>query len=236
MKEGPTHIGVILDGNRRYAKKLGLNAWKGHEKGAEKFKEFLDWCEELGITEVTAYCFSIQNFNRAKDEIDFLMGLFKKATLETLKEEHFKTLKEKDVKITFIGRRELLSKELQALLKEMEEKTKDYKTYRINIAMAYGGREEITDACKKIAEKVAKGEIKAEEIDEKMITEHLQLPHNPDIMLRTSGEKRTSNFLPWQSTYSEWFFIDKTWPEITKEDLKQIIEEYKTKRERRFGN
>ncbi len=233
-RDAPKHIGIILDGNRRYAKKLGLNPWKGHEKGAEKFRNFLDWCEELGIKEVTAYCFSIQNFNRAKDEIEFLMKLFKESAFETLKKENFKLLKEKDVKVKFIGRIHLLPAEIQELIKEIEEKTKEHNTHKINIAIAYGGREEITDAFKQIAEKISSGEVKPEGITENMITEHLQLQNDPDLIIRTSGEKRMSNFLPWQSNYSEWFFIDKTWPEIEKEDLIKIFEDFKT-RQRRFG-
>ncbi len=235
MNQQPKHIGIILDGNRRYAKRFGWNPWKGHEKGAEKFKDFLNWCEELGVNEVTAYCFSMQNFNRTAEEVNFLMKIFTKSTKKTLKKENIKQLKEKDVRIKFIGRTHLLPEELQKLMKDLEKETKDHTKNKINIAIAYGGKEEITDAVKEIAKEITENKIRPEEITEETITEHLQLKTEPDLIIRTSGEKRTSNFLPWQSAYSEWFFIDKTWPEIQKEDLKQAIEEYITKRQRRYG-
>ena len=235
MNEGPKHIGIILDGNRRYAKKLMLNPFKGHEKGAEKFKEFLEWCEELGVKQITAYCFSMQNFNRTEDEINFLTNLFKKIAEDMLKEDNLKQLQEKGARVRFIGRIDLFPEKLQTAAQKLEEKTKDNRNYELNLAMAYGGREEITDAVKRIAEKIRNGEISPEEVDEKIIQENLYLQNEPDLIIRTSGEKRTSNFLPWQAVYSEWFFIDKTWPEIEKDDLKAIIEEYKTKRQRRFG-
>ncbi|VVB81302.1 Tritrans,polycis-undecaprenyl-diphosphate synthase (GGDP specific) [uncultured archaeon] len=227
MNEAPKHLGVIVDGNRRFAKRLMMNPWKGHEWGAEKFRKFTEWCFELGVQEITAYVFSIQNFNRPKDEFEYLMKIFKQMVNERLQPDNLKEMKEKGVKITFIGRQEMLPKELQELQNKLMEATKENKPKRVNFAMAYGGREEIIDAVKKI---VAEGK----EVNEEEFSKCLWLNSNPDLIIRTGGEQRTSNFLPWQSTYSEWIFLEKLWPEIEKEDLVKCIEEYKS-RERRFG-
>lgn len=235
MEKTVNHIGIILDGNRRWAKQLALHPWKGHEKGAEKFRTFLDWCEELNINEITAYTFSMQNFNRAQDEIKFLMKLFVETAKKTLIEENIKLADEKGARFRFIGRRQLLPENLQKLIKEIEEKTEKNNKKTINICLAYGGREEITDALKKIAEKIEKRDIKKEDINEELITENLYIKNDPDLIIRTSGEQRTSNFLPWQSIYSEWFFLKKSWPEIEKEDLIEVLKEYKNNRKRRFG-
>ena len=234
MTEVPRHIGVIVDGNRRFAKRLMLKPWKGHEWGAEKFRKFCDWCNELGVEEITAYLFSIQNFNRPKEEFDYLMKIFKNEIELLLKPEKLNELKQKGIRINFIGRRWMLPKELQELQDKVMEATKDNKPRRINFAMAYGGREEIIDAVQKIAQEAKEGKIDPAKIDEKEVGKHLWLDSAPDIILRTGGEQRTSNFLPWQGTYSELIFIEKFWPEIEKEDVVACIEEYKN-RERRFG-
>ncbi|OYT32675.1 di-trans,poly-cis-decaprenylcistransferase [Candidatus Woesearchaeota archaeon ex4484_78] len=235
MQEKPKHIAVIVDGNRRYAKKQGKLPWKGHEAGGEKLKKFIQWCNEEGITELTLYLFSMQNFNRTKEEIAELMKIFNKYLTDLLKKENLKKAQKEGARIRFIGKTELFSEELQEKMKKITEATKENTGKKLNLATAYGGREEITEAMKKIGKKIEKGELKPEEINEETIKENLWLNSEPDLIIRTSGEHRTSNFLPWQSTYSELFFIDKLFPEIEKEDLKQVIKEYMEKRERRYG-
>lgn len=229
MVESPKHLALILDGNRRFAKKYALQAMKGHEKGKEKVRDMLTWAKELGFTEVTVYAFSIQNFKRSTEEVNLLMNLFMEACEELLND------KEKDtLQVRFIGRRTMLPQKVQEKLERVEKETKNNKPYTFNICLAYGGREEITDAMKLIAQEVKTGKILVEEITEELVNSHMQLQTQPDMVIRTSGEQRTSNFLPWQSTYSEWFFIEKYWPEFEKEDLEQCLTEYK-KRDRRFG-
>ena len=218
------HIGIILDGNRRFAKRLMKEPWKGHEYGAEKVEILFDWCKELNIKELTLYAFSLENFNRPKREFDFLMNIFEKE-FTRLKDD--KRLEKNKIKIRFIGKRELLNKNIQKLMAELEEKTKNYSNYIINFAIAYGGRQEILDAIKKLKES-------DEEINEENFQKNLWLSSQPDFIIRTGGEKRTSNFLPWQAVYSEWIFLDKMWPEFTKEDLIACIEDFQN-RQRRFG-
>lgn len=230
----PKHIGVILDGNRRFAKRLMVNPWKGHEWGAEKFRKFTEWCHELGIEEITAYVFSIQNFDRPKDEFEYIMKVFKTEFEHLLKPESLQKSKENGIRIRFIGRQWMLPKEIQELQNKVMEATKDNSPRRLNFAMAYGGREEILDAVQKIAAEAKEGKIDPASINEAEIGRHLWLDSAPDLILRTGGEQRTSNFLPWQGTYAELIFIEKLWPEIEKEDVVACIEEYKN-RERRFG-
>jgi len=224
QETGVRHLGIILDGNRRFSKRLMLEPWKGHEYGAEKMEKLFEWIKELGIKELTLYCFSLENFKRPKKEFDFLMKLFKK---EFSKLKSDKRVHEDKIKIRFIGKTELFDAELQKIIKELEEATKSYNSYLINFALGYGGRQEIVEAVKKLIES-------KEEINEKNLTKNLWLKSEPDLIIRTGGEKRTSNFLPWQSAYSEWVFLDKTWPEFTKQDLIYCINEF-SKRERRFG-
>jgi len=226
----PRHVAIICDGNRRWAKANGLQPLQGHEAGFKRFKEFLNWCYELGVKEVTAYAFSMQNFNRSEEEKGFLWKIFEKA----LTEEWEKTAAEKKVRIRVIGRTYLLPENVQKAIKSIEQKTRAYDSHFLNICLAYGGREEITDAVKEIAANVALSNIRPDEIDEKMITEHLYLQSEPDLVIRTSGEHRTSNFLIWQSYYSEWFFPQKMLPEFSREDFDKILEEF-SQRDRRFG-
>ncbi len=220
MTDELRHIAFILDGNRRFARKHALQPAKGHEKGKEKVRLLLTWCKELGIKEVTVYAFSIQNFTRSKEEVNILMKLFMDACEELLADE------EKDeVHVRFIGRRELLSANIQEKMLQVEKETQHNKPYTFNICLAYGGREEITDAVKAIAKEVQEGKIVPEAIDEELVNAHLQLQTAPDLIIRTSGEYRTSNFLPWHSVYSEWCFIDTYWPEFEKEDLVRCVED-----------
>lgn len=231
MNRNPRHIGIILDGNRRFAKRLMLKPWKGHEFGYEKIRKFLNWCRELNIKEITLYCFSMQNFNRSKKEFDYLMDIFEKAFNEISTDKDIHKYK---IRINVIGRYYLFPEKVQTSIKKAVDATNNYNDYKVNIALAYGGREEIIDAVKKIAEKVKDKELKINEINEKTFAENLYLDKEPNLIIRTGGEQRTSNFLPWQSIYSEWFFLEKTWPEFEKEDLITVIEEYK-QRQRRFG-
>lgn len=220
------HIAIILDGNRRYAKKLLREPWKGHDSGAEKVEKLLDWCKELGVSELTLYTFSMQNFKRDKKEIDYLMDLFcrffeKKETKEKIAQNK--------IKITFIGRTHLLPEKVQQIIYDLQKETKDYSAFQVNFAMAYGGREEIVDGVNKILK-----EGKVSQVNEESFSQYLQLRSQPDLIIRTGGERRTSNFLVWQSWYSEWFFLDKYWPEFEKEDLLKVLADF-SQRERRFG-
>jgi len=218
------HIGIIVDGNRRYAKKAGKKSWDGHREGAKRIEDLFNWCLELKVKELTLYCFSIENFNRESKEVKFLMQLFKR---EFKKLGNDARVRKNKIKIRFIGDRKKLDKELQNIMKEVEEKTKDYNNFIVNFAVAYSGKQEILSAIKKLVKT-------KKEINESNFENCLWLKENPDFIIRTSGEKRTSNFLPWQSAYSEWIFLDKMWPEMTKQDLKKAIQEF-NKRERRFG-
>jgi len=227
----PKHVAIILDGNRRFAKRLMLEPWKGHEYGQKKVEEVLEWCKDLGVKELTLYSFSIQNFNRPKDEFNYLMNLMQVAFEKFFTDSRIEEYK---IRVNVIGRYELFPEKLVKAIDKILKKTKDNDGFTINFALAYGGREEITDAVKKIAQKISDGELKTDDINEAIVQENLYMTSEPDLIIRTGGEKRTSNFLMWQSNYSEWFFIEKTWPEFTKEDLIDIIKEFE-QRERRFG-
>lgn len=225
------HLGIVLDGNRRFAKRLMLEPWKGHELGFKKLEKLLEWCKEFEIKEMTLYCFSLENFNRPKLEFDFLMKIFKEA-FEKLKTD--KRIHENKIKLRFIGKTELFDKEIQERITELEEMTKDYGDYIINFAFAYSGREEIVDATRKIAEQVKERKLDIKDINEEVFKRNLWLNSEPDLIIRTS-ESRLSGFLLFQSAYSEIIFLpDKLWPEFTKQDLIDCICEYK-KRSRRFG-
>lgn len=229
--KAPKHIAIVLDGNRRYAKKLGMQPWKGHEFGLRKLEELFDWCQDLGIKELTLYSFSAENFRRAKREINCLFSLFR---------QEFNKMKQKNgifrnkIRINVIGRLNMFPEYIREAMLDVMEKTKNHNKLIVNFAMAYGGRQEITDAVKNIAENVKKGRIRVENINEELITNNLYLKSEPDLVIRPGGEKRISNFLLWQSSYSEFFFTDKLWPEFTKQDLIKCIEEFE-RRERRFG-
>ena len=234
-KEKPSHVGVIMDGNRRWARSQNMIPLEGHGEGAEKVKEFLDWCVELGVKTVTLYSFSTENFNREEKEVQELMKLFERTLEDVVKS---KQIHENHVKVRTIGRINTLPQRLQELIHEVEGVTKDYDRYYLNIAIAYGGRAEIVDALRKIAFKVKSNEIEPEMIDEAVIeanlyTSHLPQP-DPDLIIRTSGESRLSNFLVWQGAYSELFIVDVYWPAFRKIDLMRAIRSYQL-RHRRFG-
>lgn len=227
MDKIPKHVGIIIDGNRRFAKKLLLKSWQGHKLGLKKLRDFIDWCFELGIKEVTVYALSIQNLSRTKQEVYFLLKLLKKESQTLLNQTN--DLKQKGIKINFIGKSSLLPKDIVSLQKKVINETKNNIDKKINFAVAYGGREEILDAVNKIIKNK-----KIKNVNEEIFSKYLYLNSNPDLIIRTGTEIRTSNFLPWQSTYSEYIFLKKLWPEIEKQDLIDCIKEYQT-RERRFG-
>lgn len=230
----PKNVGIIMDGNRRFAKRLYKKPWKGHEWGAKKVREVLKWCREFGIKNITLYSLSFENLNRPKKEFDMLMRLFKR---EFSKIPEDKDVHENEIKINVMGRIQLLPQEVQKAINKAVESTKNYNKFNLNFAIAYGGRQELIDTCKKISKKVSEGLIKTSEIDERIIQKHLYLNGGttyPDLIIRTGGEKRLSNFLLWESAYSELYFTDKFWPDFNKENFKEALESFK-ERKRRFG-
>ena len=227
----PVHIGIVPDGNRRFAKQLMLKAHKGHEWGAKKIEKLLDWCKEYSIKELTIYVFSIENFDRPKEEFNFLMNIFRKEFKNLLTD---KKIDENKIKVNFIGRIYMFPKDIQFLMKKNMERSKGYNKFIINFAMAYGGRAEIIDATKRIAEQVKKGKLNINDINEEVFKKNLYLESEPDLIIRTS-ESRLSGFLLWQGAYAEIEFLpNKLWPEFEKEDFIKALEDY-SKRERRFG-
>ncbi len=234
-KPMPSHVAVILDGNRRWATKNGLPPWMGHKKGAEKVKLLLRECLKLNIKTLTIYAFSLDNFQRDNKEIEEIMKLAEEKLEEVLRS---KEIYEHEVRIKLLGRRELLPKSLAEKFKEAEMRTKDFSKHYLNIAMAYGGRAEIVEAIKKMAQDILEKKLTPENITEKEIetrlyTNHLPNPY-PDLIIRTSGEERLSDFLLWQSAYSELCFLEVYWPEFRAIDLYRAIRTYQ-KRNRRFG-
>lgn len=227
----PTHVGIILDGNRRFAKRLMAKPWMGHEWGSQKVEKLFDWCNEFGLKELTLYAFSMQNFNRPKDEFDFLMKVFMDFFDRAKTNER---IHKNRIRVRFIGRIEKFPEAVHKKMLELMEATSDYDSYFINFAMAYGGREELVDAVRKIGSQIESGALKSSDIDEGVIDRNVYTDHQPDFIIRTGGDHRTSNFLIWQSWYSEWFFLEKCWPEFEKEDLQYCIEQF-VGRERRFG-
>ena len=229
----PRHIAIIMDGNRRYAKELGLETREGHLAGKEKIRDVLNWCLKLGIRNLTVYAFSTENFNRDESEVNFLMELIE-TTLKEMADDP--EVEEKKIRIQVIGEKELVPESMQETIRYAEEKTKDNDQYTFSMAIAYGGRQEIISALKDIATKVKNGELEVDDINEEMVSEYLYttgMP-DPDLVLRTSGELRISNFLLWQLAYSELYFTDVYWPSFRYIDLLRAIRSYQ-KRARRFG-
>lgn len=220
-----------MDGNRRYAKKNNLPTLEGHRKGYEKIGEVLDWAsdEKVGIKNVILYAFSTENWNRSKSEVSYLMDLFKMILTKEIKK-----LKTKGVRIKHIGEIDRFSPEIQNLLKKAEEDTKEQEKITLVLALSYGGRAEILGALKKISKEKTPSEIeKMSENDFSLYLQTRDIP-DPDIIVRTSGEMRLSNFLPWQSVYSELFFVPVFWPEFSRKDFDSILDEYAS-RHRRMG-
>ncbi|WP_457742148.1 polyprenyl diphosphate synthase [Thermococcus sp.] len=229
----PKHVAIIMDGNRRWARKLEKPPWYGHFFGSKKLEEIMEWCRELGIRTLTVYAFSTENFRRSKEEVNALMNLFEEKFKELLKDERVYRY---GIRVNVLGRKELLPERVRKAAEEVERATKRHSNYILNIALAYGGRSEITDAVRDIVKDVLAGKLKPEEIDEDLIKRYLYNPNmpDPDIVIRTGGEERISNFLLYQIAYSELFFVDVYFPEFRKIDFLRIIREFQ-KRQRRFG-
>lgn len=226
----PIHVGIIMDGNGRWAKKRGLARSLGHSAGAKNLKKLLRHIYKRGIKYVSVYAFSTENFKRSKEEVDYLMKLFIKMFKTNAKE----FIKDK-IKVVFSGSRNNLSEELNNAMDDLEEKTKDFENGIFNVCLNYGGRSEIIDATKKIAKLVKDGKLAIEDIDEEVLNNNMynRLP-DLDFVIRTSGEMRTSNFMPWQSTYAEYYFPDTLFPDFDEKQFDIAIEEFQ-KRSRRFG-
>ena len=227
----PTHIAIIMDGNRRWAKSKGLPAALGHKKGAETLEKIVRYANTIGIKYITVYAFSTENWKRAEDEVKALMVLF-----QNYIDKYSKIADTENIKVNFLGDFSAFTEKLQRGIQECMDNTKNNTGTVFSIAMNYGGRDEIIHAVKKIAAKVQNGEISIEDISERMISDNLytQGMPDPDLLIRTSGEIRTSNFLPWQIVYSEFLFVDKNWPDFNEDDLDNAILEYQ-KRTRKFG-
>ena len=222
-----------MDGNRRFAKGLDLSPEAGHLFGRDKIKEVLEWCFDLNIKVLTVYAFSTDNFRRNNEEVQTLMTLCKEELDKALKDSRIHKNK---VKVRVLGHLASLPKEIQQSAQYIMDETKDYDNYAFNIALAYGGREEILQAIQRIATDVKDDKIKIEDISESTVSSHLYtngLP-DPDLILRTSGEERISNFLLWQLAYSEFYFSDIYWPALQKRDFLKAIQTYQT-RQRRYG-
>lgn len=229
----PKHIAIILDGNRRFGEKVFGNKFLGHKYGADKIEEVLDWCKEFNIRTVTLWVFSTENFNRPREEVKVLMDLFEKKFKEI--KTHPKIHKNK-VKINFYGRLDLFPKRVQKAALEAMEATKDYNNYFLNLAMGYGGQQEILDIAKKLAKLVKVGVLDPEQINKKVIEENLYivgLPE-PDLIIRTGGMRRTSGFMPWHAAYAEWYISDKLWPEFERTDFIRALIDF-SERKRNFG-
>lgn len=227
----PAHVAVIMDGNGRWATQQKLPRIAGHRQGAKTLKELLRCCKDWGIQILTAYAFSTENWRRPTEEVDFLMLLFEKMLRRELGEMH-----REGVRINFIGDLTELPKSLQNGMQRSMLETSNNSDVQFNVAVNYGSRKEIISACRRVAELVEKGEIKPENIDEDLITKNLYTANTPapDLLIRTSGEKRLSNFLLWQMAYSEMYFTDILWPDFDREAFKEAILSYQN-RERRFG-
>lgn len=227
----PEHIGIIMDGNGRWAKKRGLPRSAGHTAGAQTFRKIARYCSDIGIKYLTVYAFSTENWRRPSDEVDALMRLFKDYLQEAIRD-----FKDDSIVLKFIGDRSAFSPELLSLMKENEEESCDRDGMVLNIAMNYGGRAELVTAIREMANEVMEGSLNPEEISEELVSQHLYTKGqpDPDLIIRPSGENRTSNFLLWQSAYAEYVIMDVLWPDFTKEDLNQALIEF-AKRNRRFG-
>ena len=234
LRKGPMphHLAVIMDGNRRFAEQLGLAPFEGHLRGRGKLEEMMEWCQELGIRVLTVYAFSTENLDRPKEELETLMDLFADAFRQVGDDPRIHGSR---VRVCALGHRELLPERVRDAIAYAEEKTAHYEDYRYNIAVAYGGRQEIIQAMRQLAWKVQAGELAPDEIDIEMVSKHLytgDLP-DPDLILRTSGEERVSNFLLWQLAYSEFYFADVYWPALRKVDFLRAIRAYQQRRRRR---
>ena len=230
MMSVPQHIAIIMDGNGRWAKKNGLPRKAGHKKGAEVFRTISRYCESIGVKALTVYAFSTENWSRSSDEVNALMDLFRQYLVDAFNQ------KDEASRVRFIGRKDRLSSGLLEMMEEIEQKSSDYPGMILNIAVDYGGRDEIVTAAKRIAERYSSGEVLLDDITEAYFDEMMFTAGCPpvDFILRPSGEERLSNFLLWQAAYSELIYMDVLWPDFTTAHLDQAIEVFNS-RNRRFG-
>lgn len=229
----PKHIAIIMDGNRRYAAASGMDIREGHIAGKDKIKDVLDWCMKLGVRSLTVYAFSTENFKREESEVSFLLELIEQSLTEMADDPR---IHENRVRLRVIGDRDLIPESMIKAIERAEDLTKDYDGYFFNMAIAYGGRQEIVSAVKEIAARVRDGDLDVDDIDETMVSGHLYTSDqpDPDLILRTSGELRLSNFLLWQLAYSELYFADVYWPSFRYIDLLRAIRSFQ-QRARRYG-
>ncbi|MBQ9267276.1 MAG: isoprenyl transferase [Clostridia bacterium] len=227
----PNHIAMIMDGNRRWARKRGLPTQIGHSEGAKTMQNIAEYLEELGVKYMTVYAFSTENWKRSKEEVDYLMQL-----LEKYIREFDKKIKGRNIRLKLVGDIEPLPKGLQEGIREIEERTKNNTGLTVNVAINYGGRAEIVNATKKIAEEVSVGALEPKDITEELFSTYVYtagMP-DPDLVIRTGGEIRSSGFLTWQSVYSEFYYTECLWPDFGKKELDKAIAEYNN-RKRNFG-
>ena len=230
----PTHVGVIMDGNGRWAKKRGLSRSEGHIEGAKTFRRIGEYAGDLGINNISFYAFSTENWARPQNEVNAIMQLFYDYLEEA--RERLDENKEKGIRLRFLGDRTVLSPDLQYMMDYIEDETKEMTKINLNIAVNYGGRQEILHSVKKIAQRVKNGELLPEEISLDDIQNGLYTLEQPpvDLIIRPSGEQRLSNFLLWQSAYAEFWYSDVLWPDFTEKDFDEALKAYE-KRNRRFG-
>lgn len=227
----PQHIAIIMDGNRRWAREKGIETKEGHKAGAENLEEIAKYCNTIGIKYLTVYAFSTENWKRSKEEVAALMIL-----LKSYLKKFAKNANKENIKINILGDISTLDSSLKKSIEEAMERTKNSTGLTLNIAFNYGGRNEITNAVKNIALKVKNNELNIDEINEELVGKHMYTKEqpDPDLLIRPGGELRTSNFLPWQLVYSEFYFSEKYWPDFKKEDLLKAIQTF-NKRNRKFG-
>ena len=226
----PTHIAIIMDGNGRWAKKRGLPRSAGHAAGSKNFKTIARFCNKIGVKYLTVYAFSTENWRRPKEEVDALMNIFRDYLKDT------QNFLQENISLQFIGSPEGLADDIIKLMKKAEKDSKNATGLHVNLAINYGGRDEIVNAAKNISNYIKKGELQAEDITEDLISSNLYTKGqpDPDLIIRPSGEYRTSNFLVWQSAYSEYWFSNVLWPDFKPKHLLEAIDDY-NKRNRRFG-
>ncbi|MBN3896524.1 MAG: isoprenyl transferase [Nostoc sp. NOS(2021)] len=227
----PQHVAVIMDGNGRWAKRQGLPRIMGHKRGVDALKDLLRCCQDWGIQALTAYAFSTENWKRPQEEVDFLMTLFQRVLRQELRE-----MVEENVQIKFVGNLQDLPRSLQQEISRSMAETKDNRGIRFSVATNYGGRQEILQACQAIAKEVQQGLLQPDEINEQVFESHLYTAGitDPDLLIRTSGEMRLSNFLLWQMAYGEIYISDTLWPDFDRAEFHRALSAYQ-QRERRFG-
>ncbi len=229
----PRHLAIIMDGNRRFAHDHGLLVELGHERGRDKLEELLNWCLEIGLRIMTVYALSTENFQRDPAELDPLMDLFARSFEEIAIDPR---VHRNQIRVQAFGNRGILPERVVRAIEHAEAATRGYDRYLYNVAIAYGGREEIVRAIRALATEVQEGTLRPEEITQEMVSSHLytaEMP-DPDLVLRTSGEERISNFLLWQAAYAELYFADVMWPGLTKLDFLRAIRDFQNRR-RRYG-